>query len=42
MTTALILLGDRSLSTVFFIAFGFFHDSAALRVIEYFPHQLVL
>ena len=43
MTTVLVLLGDRSLSNIFFSSFWIlFHDSAALLVIVSFLHLFVL
>ena len=43
VTTVLILLGDRSLSSIFFSYFWIlFHDSTKIIVIEYFPYLFVL
>ena len=41
MTTVLVVLGDRSLSSIIFSYFWIsFHNSTALGVIEYFPYLI--
>ena len=43
MTTVLILLGNRSLKSIFLIVFGLFcHDSTGFTIIEYFPYIFAL